>query len=187
MVTLNFYKIFFSFHTCVLTFFFLAWAQIHFLDAVSFIFPSAFSILFLWHLSETLDLLFRLFLQQQKGAQTSQKPNPPCKTLNAFCSVRWEHPILCRTCLCEWVFGATSKGLWASVVVWFFFCNRLWNGSWHCFSCDIVAWIGTTGLWDSSLTSVQQHPFLLSSAKFYELDHPISEKTQCADIGNKSD
>lgn len=71
--------------------------------------------------------------------------------------------------------------------VFFFFCNRLWNGSWHCFSCDIVAWIGTTGLWDSSLTSVQQHSFLLSSAKFYELYHPISEKTQCADIGSKSD
>lgn len=69
----------------------------------------------------------------------------------------------------------TSKGLWAFVVVRFFFCNRLWSGSWHCFSCDTVAWIGTTGLWDSSLTSVQQHPFLLSSAKFYELDHPILE------------
>lgn len=82
---------------------------------------------------------------------------------------------------------ATSKGLWASLVLWFFFCNRLWNGSWHCFSCDIVAWIGTTGLWDSSLMSVPQHPFLLFSAKFYELDHPISEKTQCVDIGSKSD
>lgn len=70
---------------------------------------------------------------------------------------------------------ATSKGLWASVVC-FFFCNKLWNGSWHCFSCDIVAWIGTTGLWDSSLTSVQQHPFLLSSAKFYELDHPSQRR-----------
>lgn len=81
----------------------------------------------------------------------------------------------------------TSKGLWASVLVCFSFCNRLWNGSWHCFSCDIVAWIGTTGLWDSLVMSVQQHLFLLSSAKFYELHHPISEKTQCADAGSKSD
>lgn len=53
---------------------------------------------------------------------------------------------------------ATSKGLWAFVVVWFFSCNRLWNGSWHCFSCDIVAWIGTAGLWDSPLMSAPQHP-----------------------------
>lgn len=45
----------------------LAWAQIHFLDAVSFIFPSAFFILFAWHLPNTLDLLLKLFLQQQKG------------------------------------------------------------------------------------------------------------------------
>lgn len=89
---------------------FLAWAQIYFLDAASFIFPSAFFILFAWHLPSTLDPLFKLLFQQQKRGSTSKKPNPPCWTPNDFCSVRWEHPISCRTCQCQWVSGQHPKG-----------------------------------------------------------------------------
>lgn len=153
---------------------------------LGFIFPSAFSILFTWHLPETLDLLFKLFLQQQKGAQTSDKPNLPAK--HQMISVQWDENIQYPA---EPVCVNGSQGNIQRVMSFcccvVFLCNRLWNGSWHCFSRNIVAWTGTTGVWDSSLTSVQQHPFLLSSAKFYELDHPISVKAQRADIGNKSD
>lgn len=82
---------------------------------------------------------------------------------------------------------ATSKGLWAFVVVWFFFCNRLWNGSWHCFSCDIVAWIGTTGLWDSPLMSAPQHPFPALPCTVLSTRPPcLREDTMCR-CGNKSD
>jgi len=116
---------------------FLAWAQIRFLDEASFLFPSAFSLLFTWHLPKTLDLLFKFFLQQQKRAQTSRSPTLPANTKWFLLSEMRTSNIL-QNLYVQMGLRATSKGLWASVVVWFFFCNRLWNGCWHCFSCDIV-------------------------------------------------
>lgn len=107
--TLKCYKILFPFCTCVLTFFVLAWAQICFLDAVIFISPFVFFSILLYGTHPILRI-FRLFLLQQRRAQIYQKSNIPCKMLYAFCLVRWEHTISCRTCLCEWLSGRHPKG-----------------------------------------------------------------------------
>lgn len=167
---------------------FLAWAQIYFFDAVSFIFPSAFFILFAWHLLNTLDPLCKIAFTAAERGSTSKKPNPPCER-----NTKWFLLSEMRTSnilqnLSVWMgLRATSKGLWAFAVVWFFFGNRLWNGSWHCFSCDSVAWIGTTGLWDSPLMSALQHPFPALPCTILWTHPPCVRGDTMCRCGNKSD
>lgn len=158
---------------------FLAWAQIYFLDTVSFVFSSAFFILFVWHLPNTPDLLFKLFFTAAERGSTFSEAQPSLQNTKWFLLSEMRTSNILQN-LSVWMsLRATTKGLWAFVVVWFFSCNRLWDESWHCFSCDTVAGIGTAGLWDSPLMSAPQDP------QFYELTHPVWEKTQCADVAIK--